>query len=166
MTAYDVYVTPAAVLTEGGYCSDCRVKAMWAAGRDMRVCPACYSLLWHRDWIGEDRARAAAATAIAAERTAAARREKWRRKHRGQGNEAAGEGSQGDGGVQAKDATFGERLRAAREIAEASHCHSDVGGVQSGEAQEAPEVAGGDDGEEAKEDGGVGPQGGSQDGPA
>jgi hypothetical protein len=160
---FDADVAAAAVLTEGGFCSDCRVKAMWAAGRDMRVCPACYSLLWHRDWIGEDRARAAAATAIAAERTAAARREKRRRRD---GITAAGEGSQGDGGVQAKDATFGERLRAAREIAEASHCHSDVGGVQSGEAQEAPEVAGGDDGEEAKEDGGVGPQGGSQDGPA
>lgn len=172
MVAFDVLVRAAAVLVEGGYCSECRVKAMWAGGRDMRVCPVCYSLLWHRDWLGEDRARAAALSAANAERTAAARREKRRRRD---GIARQGEGCEGDGGVQAGAATFGERLRAAREIAEAGGSDSVIGGEASWAEAEEEAVGsfsrGGEDGEEGKgeftadEEGGGGEEERADEGP-
>lgn len=59
-------------LTKHGRCSDCNVTAVLAGSGDLKVCPTCHALLWHRDWSGDDRRRKeTAATAIEAARAAA-----------------------------------------------------------------------------------------------
>jgi len=72
-------VPPAPHLTENGRCSDCGVSAMPAAGGEMKVCPACYGLLWHRDIEAHERKLAAAIVERAERaRLAAANREEAR----------------------------------------------------------------------------------------
>lgn len=41
---------PAAALTMDERCSDCGVKPVLAGDRDLKVCPKCYSVLWHAVW--------------------------------------------------------------------------------------------------------------------
>jgi hypothetical protein len=41
---------PAAKLTDSGRCSDCGDKAIFAGDGELKVCPKCYSVLWHYDW--------------------------------------------------------------------------------------------------------------------
>jgi hypothetical protein len=61
--------TPAPALTAKGDCSECKVLAVVAAEGQMKVCPRCFALLWHRDWSKEEAARSAARSAdIAAHR--------------------------------------------------------------------------------------------------
>jgi len=40
-----------------GLCSDCRVAPDLLAGGDLKVCPECYALLWHRDFAVDNRRR-------------------------------------------------------------------------------------------------------------
>jgi hypothetical protein len=62
-------VPPAPELTNEGRCSDCGVKARFAGGQELAVCPRCFALLWHADWSEEMRqARAEAQAKVAAER--------------------------------------------------------------------------------------------------
>jgi hypothetical protein len=69
---------PAPVLTKHGRCGDCNATAIVAGNGDLKVCPHCHALLWHKDWSGEMRQRKeaeAAARAAANEAAAQARRE-------------------------------------------------------------------------------------------
>jgi hypothetical protein len=58
-------VPPAAHLTKHDCCSDCNVPAVLAGNGDLKVCPQCYSLLWHHDWSVEERQRRREAAAAA-----------------------------------------------------------------------------------------------------
>jgi hypothetical protein len=60
------YVAPAPTLTQHGRCSDCNVTAVLAGAGDLKVCPVCHGLLWHRDWSADERRRKEAAAARAA----------------------------------------------------------------------------------------------------
>ena len=40
-----------------GLCSDCRVAPDLLAEGDLKVCPKCYALLWHRDFGADNRRR-------------------------------------------------------------------------------------------------------------
>ena len=42
-------------LTKHGRCSDCNATAVVAGGGELKVCPHCFCLLWHRDWGAEER---------------------------------------------------------------------------------------------------------------
>jgi hypothetical protein len=60
-------IPPAPYLTSRGTCSDCHVPVVIAGDGDLKICPKCYGLLWHRDYaIEQRRARQAAAAAAAA----------------------------------------------------------------------------------------------------
>ena len=48
-------IPPAPYLTSRGACSDCHVPAIIAGDGDLKICPRCYGLLWHRDYSGEER---------------------------------------------------------------------------------------------------------------
>jgi len=50
-------LAPAPSLTGNNQCSDCHVRAVTLAGGDLKVCPQCFALLWHRDWSAEERER-------------------------------------------------------------------------------------------------------------
>jgi hypothetical protein len=67
---------PAPTLTDDWKCSDCGVKSVTAAGGDLRVCPKCYSVLWHVDWSEEGRRKKEEALAAAAMGRYAARQER------------------------------------------------------------------------------------------
>jgi hypothetical protein len=60
-----------------GLCSDCRVAAVPAAGGDMKICPRCHAVLWHRDYGAElaRQKRAAAEAAVTRERERRAAKE-------------------------------------------------------------------------------------------
>jgi hypothetical protein len=63
---------PEPFLTSTECCSECKVPALAAGGGDLKVCPRCYAVLWHRDYTEEARRFRAAqrAAAIAYERQA------------------------------------------------------------------------------------------------
>lgn len=42
---------PAPFLTNADRCSDCRVQAISAAKDEMKVCPKCFAVLWHIDYL-------------------------------------------------------------------------------------------------------------------
>ena len=52
-------IAPAPHLTKLDRCSGCNVHAIEAADGDMKVCPVCFAVLWHRDYAAEDYARRA-----------------------------------------------------------------------------------------------------------
>jgi len=53
-----------------GLCTDCRVPPVIAGDGDLKVCPRCYAVLWHKDYTGEERRRRLEAQKLAAEREA------------------------------------------------------------------------------------------------
>lgn len=55
-------IAPAPHLTPQGSCSECKVRATLVNG-EMKICPRCYALLWHRDWSQDEAARAVQLTA-------------------------------------------------------------------------------------------------------
>lgn len=63
---------PAPHLTKSGTCSDCEVMFVWAGGTDYKICPECYSVLWHTDWTIAERLERSAAAAAAKQRIALA----------------------------------------------------------------------------------------------
>jgi len=69
-------ISPAPHLTSRGACSDCHVPAILAGDGDLKVCSRCYSVLWHRDYTGEERRRRLEAAKLAAEVAAFRRAEK------------------------------------------------------------------------------------------
>ena len=69
-------IPPAPHLTSRGICSDCRVPAVLAGNGDLKVCPRCHALLWHRDYMGEQRRLKQEAAKTAAEAAAIRRAEK------------------------------------------------------------------------------------------
>lgn len=44
---------PPAPYLKNGLCSDCEVEAVVAGEGDMKVCPKCHAVLWHRDYSQE-----------------------------------------------------------------------------------------------------------------
>jgi hypothetical protein len=50
---------PPAPYLRSGLCSDCGVEAVIAGDGEMKICPRCWALLWHRDYREEDRRRRA-----------------------------------------------------------------------------------------------------------
>jgi len=63
-------------LTSRGACSDCRIPAIVAGDGDLKICPRCYALLWHRDYMGEQRRLRQEASKAAIEAAAIKRAEK------------------------------------------------------------------------------------------
>jgi hypothetical protein len=57
-------VPPAPYLTKHDLCSDCEVAAERAGDDELKVCPRCYALLWHRDSPEDRRRRQAAAVEV------------------------------------------------------------------------------------------------------
>lgn len=62
-------------LTSRGACSECHVPAVVAGDGDIKICPKCYAMLWHRDYIGEERQRRQEAARLAASAAAVRRAE-------------------------------------------------------------------------------------------
>src|SRR5215475_2417048 len=46
---------PPAPYMLSGLCSDCGVEPIIAGDGDLKVCPKCHALLWHRDYVTEAR---------------------------------------------------------------------------------------------------------------
>jgi hypothetical protein len=109
------WTVPAAATLEADRCSDCGVKAIWAGERrELRLCPHCFTLLWHFDWVAAARGareraareRAEFEAQLAAQREQLKRERRERRKHDGEE-----QGREGDGGVQARDVALGVEAR-------------------------------------------------------
>lgn len=95
------YVAPAPTLTQHGRCSDCNVTAVEAGAGDLKVCPVCHGLLWHRDWSADDRRRkeeAAAAKAAAEHEAKAQARRAAQQVRRAQGDAPIDAQRKADGG--------------------------------------------------------------------
>src|SRR5262245_30486140 len=69
-------VPPAPHMTSRGACSDCHVPAVLAGGGDMKICPRCCAMLWHRDYAGEQRRQRQEAARLASEAANIRRAEK------------------------------------------------------------------------------------------
>jgi len=63
-------------LTSRGACSDCHIPAIVAGNGDLKVCPRCHAVLWHRDYMGEQRRLKQEAYKAAIEAAAIRRAEK------------------------------------------------------------------------------------------
>ena len=48
-------ILPAPYLTSRGACSDCHIPGIAAGDGDIKICPRCYAMLWHRDYGAEQR---------------------------------------------------------------------------------------------------------------
>ena len=130
----------AAQLTSHERCSDCNVKAVWAGERrELRVCPNCYSLLWHFDWseaarLARERHRAEMA---AHEEEVRALRQKLKDERQERRRERdGGQGQEGDGGVQAGEPA--QRIEERPEGDEPQAGGGDRSERAEGAAQEAP----------------------------
>lgn len=67
---------PAPYLTSRSTCSECHVPSVIAGNGDIKICPKCHALLWHRDYAAEQRQQKLKAEKIAAEAAAIRRAEK------------------------------------------------------------------------------------------
>ena len=43
-------IPPPAAFMVNGLCSDCGIEPIICADGDMKACPKCFSVLWHRDY--------------------------------------------------------------------------------------------------------------------
>jgi hypothetical protein len=69
-------IPPAPHLTSRGACSECHIPAVVAGDGDMKVCPRCYAMLWHRDYASEQRLQRQEAARLAAQAAEIRRAEK------------------------------------------------------------------------------------------
>lgn len=69
-------ILPAPYLTSRGACSDCHIPGIAAGDGDIKICPRCYAMLWHRDYGAEQRREKQAAAAAAAAAVEVRRAEK------------------------------------------------------------------------------------------
>jgi len=42
---------PPAPYMLNGLCSDCAIEPVFAGDGDLKICPKCHGLLWHRDYV-------------------------------------------------------------------------------------------------------------------